>query len=67
MGEKFDHDFHEAMFEVEDGDHEPGTVVHVLELGYLIHDRLLRPARVGIAKAAPKPDDEESTHLDTTA
>jgi molecular chaperone GrpE len=50
MGEKFDHNFHEAMFELESPDKEPGTVVQVVQRGYRIHDRLLRPARVGVAK-----------------
>jgi molecular chaperone GrpE len=50
LGEKFDHNQHEAMFEVESADAEPGTVVQVVQPGYRIHDRLLRPARVGIAK-----------------
>ncbi|MDP6952560.1 MAG: nucleotide exchange factor GrpE [Alphaproteobacteria bacterium] len=48
--EKFDHNLHEAMFEVESPDKEPGTVVQVVQRGYRIHDRLLRPARVGVAK-----------------
>ncbi len=64
MGEKFDHDFHEALFEVPTTDAAPGTVVQVVELGYLIHDRLLRAAKVGIAKA-PRESDEEHV-LDTT-
>ncbi len=50
MDEKFDHNFHEAMFEVETAEKEPGTVVQVVQRGYRIHDRLLRPARVGVAK-----------------
>ena len=50
LGEKFDHNQHEAMFEVESADAEPGTVVQVVQPGYRIHDRLLRPARVGVAK-----------------
>lgn len=41
---------HEVMFEVDTSDHEHGTVVQVLEVGYKIHDRLLRPARVSVAK-----------------
>jgi len=53
MSEKFDHNLHEAMFEVETGDIEPGTVVQVIQFGYRIHDRLLRPARVGVAKRPP--------------
>ena len=51
QGQSFDHNFHQAMFEVPTNDHAPGTVVQVLQPGYVIHDRLLRPAMVGVAKA----------------
>lgn len=51
MGEKFDANLHQAMFEVPTMDHMPGTVVQVMQAGYVIHDRLLRPALVGVAKA----------------
>ncbi len=50
MGEKFDANLHQAMFEVPTAEHTPGTVVQVMQAGYLIHDRLLRPALVGVAK-----------------
>lgn len=50
MGEKFDANLHQAMFEVPTAEHEPGTIVQVMQAGYLIHDRLLRPALVGVAK-----------------
>ena len=50
IGEKFDHNRHQAMFEVE-SDQPPGTVAQVLQPGYVIADRLLRPALVGVAKA----------------
>ncbi len=63
-GEKFDHERHEAMFEVPTAELDPGTVAHVMEAGYTIHDRLLRPARVGVAKAPP---DQGPPHVDTTA
>tara|TARA_A100000171_G_C2121604_1_gene141111 strand:- start:221 stop:847 length:627 start_codon:yes stop_codon:yes gene_type:complete len=49
-GEKFDHDKHQAMFEVETDEHEPGTILDVMQPGYSLHDRLLRPAMVGVAK-----------------
>lgn len=52
LGEKFDHNFHQAMFEVETADQAPGTVMQVMQSGYVIHDRLLRPAMVGVAKAS---------------
>ena len=51
MGEKFDPQFHEAMFEAPVPGAEPGSVIQVVESGYVIHGRLLRPAKVGIAKA----------------
>lgn len=43
---------HEVMFEVDTTDHDHGHIVQVLETGYKIHDRLLRPARVSVAKNA---------------
>ena len=53
LGEKFDANFHQAMFEVPTADQLPGTVVQVMQAGYVIHDRLLRPALVGVAKTPP--------------
>lgn len=49
LGAKFDHNFHQAVAQVDSPDIEPGTVVQVLQAGYIIHDRLLRPAMVGVA------------------
>jgi molecular chaperone GrpE len=56
-GEKFDHNLHQAMFEVEDAESAPGTVLQVMQIGYTIGDRLLRPAMVGVSKAPAKTDD----------
>jgi molecular chaperone GrpE len=53
LGARFDPSLHEAVTEVDDASQVPGTVVDVLEEGYTIHDRLLRPARVIIAKRRP--------------
>lgn len=66
-GEKFDHNFHQAVFEVEDAANEPGTVVQVMQQGYVISGRLLRPAMVGVAKSPGKPDSEgdSGTKVDT--
>jgi molecular chaperone GrpE len=50
VGERFDHNLHQAVFEVERGDEPAGTIVEVLQPGYLLHDRLLRPAMVGVAR-----------------
>ena len=55
-GERFDHNFHQAIFEAENTGQPAGTVVEVLQPGYVLHDRLLRPAMVGVAKGEPKPD-----------
>jgi molecular chaperone GrpE len=55
-GERFDHNFHQAIFETERPDVPAGTVVEVLQPGYLLHDRLLRPAMVGVAKGGAKAD-----------
>jgi len=51
LGQKFDGNLHQAMFEVPGTGQPAGTVVQVLEAGYTISDRLLRPALVGVAKA----------------
>ena len=64
IGQKFDYNFHQAMFEVEETDEEPGVVVQVLQPGYAIDDRILRPAMVGVSKAK---DDKKSAGVDTTA
>lgn len=49
-GERFDPNLHEAMFEVPGTEHPSGSVVHVIQAGYTIAERLLRAARVGVAK-----------------
>ncbi len=60
LGEKFDPNFHDAMFEVPDPTQPAGTVAQVIEVGYRLHDRLLRAARVGVVKAAPAAADAET-------
>ena len=56
--EKFDYNLHQAMFEVPTDEVEPGTVVQVVQPGYQLHDRLLRPAMVGVSKAAQVESEE---------
>ncbi len=82
MGKLFDHDLHQAMFEVEDKDKPAGTIIEELQAGYMLKDRLLRPAMVGLAKGGPEAkadaaagDGEDSAdgpgdgpqHIDTSA
>lgn len=57
LGQRFDHNFHQAMFEIEADDKAPGTVIKVVQIGFAIHNRLLRPAMVGIVKK-PKNSDK---------
>jgi molecular chaperone GrpE len=63
VGEPFDPNFHEAMFEVPDSDLPGGTVAQVIQPGYRLYERLLRPARVGVAKGQ---DETEMPHVNTT-
>lgn len=51
LNEPFDPNFHQAMFEVETAEQPAGIVMQVMQVGYVIHDRLLRPAMVGVTKA----------------
>ncbi len=66
MGERFDHDLHQALFEIEDKEKPAGTIVEVMQAGYVLKDRLLRPAMVGVTKGgaaktdAPGPGEAET-------
>ena len=57
LNEKFDHNLHQAMMEIENEELEPGTIVQELIPGYTLHDRLLRPAMVGVSKKSKKNED----------
>ncbi|WP_265515965.1 nucleotide exchange factor GrpE [Nitratireductor luteus] len=67
-GEKFDPHFHQAMFEVPNPDVAVNTVVQVVQTGYVIGERVLRPAMVGVAKGGPKegaaPKDPQAAETD---
>ena len=54
MGKRFDPNHHEALFELPDESVISGTVMQVIEPGYLIGDRILRPAKVGVSRGGPK-------------
>lgn len=54
MGQKFDPHFHQAMFEVADSGRPQGTVVQVVQPGYAIGERVLRPAMVGVARGGSR-------------
>jgi molecular chaperone GrpE len=61
MGARLDPHSHEAMFEVPDTETPSGTVVQVIQPGYRLHDRLLRPAQVGVAKGGPAAEPQPET------
>lgn len=62
LGEKFDHNIHQAVVQLDHPDAEPGTIVQVVQAGYTMHDRLLRPAMVAVAKSS-----DNAKKVDTTA
>jgi molecular chaperone GrpE len=54
LGEKFDPNFHQAMYEIPDASVPAGNVIQVVQAGYKIGERVLRPALVAVAKGGPK-------------
>ena len=66
-GQKFDPHRHQAMFEVPDPTKPEGTVVQVVQAGYAIGDRVLRPAMVGVAKGGPKSVADSPYGIDKSA
>ena len=60
LDKKFDPNLHQAMMEIENNDLEEGIVVQEIQTGYMMHDRLLRPAMVGVSKKPQKASEVES-------
>ena len=56
QGDKFDYNVHQAMFEKETDEFEPGLIIEVMQPGWSLHDRLLRPAMVGVSKKKANKD-----------
>lgn len=67
LGEPFNHEYHQAMYEVENSGQPSGTIVQLLQPGYVMHDRLLRPAMVAVAKGKPDTPPAPHERVDTTA
>ena len=66
VDKKFDPNLHQAMMEVENDDLDEGIVVQEIQSGYMMHDRLLRPAMVGVSKKSQqKPDNETNSENKT--
>lgn len=66
-GEKFDPNRHQAMFEVPNPAVDSGMVVQVVQAGYMLGDRVLRPAMVGVSKGGPKPAPKAAVSEETDA
>ena len=62
INNKFDHNYHQAIVEIETNDHEEGMVVKEIQTGYIMHERLLRPTMVGVSKkiTAHKKEDQKN-------
>ncbi len=67
MDEPFNPNFHEVMFEAPVPGKPSGMIIQLIEPGYLLHDRLLRPARVGVAKGDDSTSNEPGSKIDTQA
>lgn len=65
IGQPFDHNLHQSVVQITHPDAEPGTILQVMQAGYTLHGRLLRPAMVGVAKRPEAPAAEP--HVDTQA
>jgi len=66
INEKFDHNLHQAMIEIENDEVDPGTIVQELIPGYTLHDRLLRPSMVGVSKKSiENQDSKEKKNTET--
>ena len=61
LGESFDANYHQAMFEKETKEYEEGKVCEIVQEGYKFHDRLLRPVLVGVAKKEAETETEKET------
>ena len=58
LKQKFDHNLHQAMVEIENDDVDPGTIIQEMQSGYTMHDRLLRPSMVGVSKKVQNDEKE---------
>jgi molecular chaperone GrpE len=67
QGEKFDPNVHQAMFEVPDASVPAGSIVQVMQPGYMIGERVLRPALVGVSKGGPKVAPNSNSNNDNKA
>jgi molecular chaperone GrpE len=67
QGEKFDPNLHQAMFEVANQSLPTGSVAQVVQAGYMIGERMLRPALVAVSKGGPKPEPSANDNAGSAA
>ena len=67
MGGQFDPNLHEAMMQVDSENHEPQSVVQEFQRGYVLKDRLLRPARVSVAMRSETQEKDETEHGESSS
>ena len=67
LGQRFDPNLHQAMFEIPDASQPAGTIAQVVQPGYTIGERVLRPALVGVTKGGPKPEPKRSEQSEPPA
>ena len=66
IGKKLDPNFHQAMMEIEDDQKEPGTIVQVIQKGFMMKDRLLRPSLVGVSKKTEKKEEKSEENKENS-
>ena len=64
LHEKFDYNFHQAMFEAPSSDYDEGLILEVVQPGYILHDRLIRPAMVGVSKGKMEEKDKKEKKVE---
>jgi len=64
LNKKLDPNFHQAMMEIENDNHEPGTIVQEIQKGFTIKDRLLRPSLVGVSKKTHNKDEKNPENME---
>jgi molecular chaperone GrpE len=66
IGKKLDPNFHQAMMEIDDDQKEPGTIIQEIQKGFMMKDRLLRPALVGVSKKAENKEEKSEENKENS-
>jgi len=66
IGKKLDPNFHQAMMEIDDDQKEPGTIIQEIQKGFMMKDRLLRPALVGVSKKTENKEDKNEENKENS-